>query len=608
LAQATLSKETELARDYRGDLTRYVTDCLVIKTKAGVMVPFKMNRAQMIVHERLGRQLRETGRVRAIILKARQEGISTYAAARFFRRVTMYPNQSALIVADQKKRGSVLFDIYENFDRRLPDWIKPQKRFGTKGNQIVYDTHDASGLNSRVTVETAMDAAAGRGSTIQAIHASEMAFWEKPEDVWVALMQAVPDQGSEVIIESTANGVGNFFHRMWDDAVSGENGYEAIFLPWWVHEEYELRLSPDTEELVLTSLTDWEREALEVGIEYEGELHRLTPGQLAWRRQTIRDKLSNDERAFRQEYPSTAREAFLVSGNMFFDEDALLRMEQETRAPLRCIIRSDGQTIAPKIDARGPLRIWEMPEEGGHYVIFADTATGKQVSQREQSFASDSEKGGRDFSSADVLKVFEYLRDENGAIVTENGQPVTVSCRKYVAQLHGRIPPEVFAKQVRELGYIYGNPRAEERTTRDPALLGVERNHSSGETVLRILKDDFRYPRLYYHRLLARRSGNRPGTVAGWQTTTENRQQMLDDLAGAFRDGSVEYFNPDGVKEFFTFVRGESGKPEAQEGCHDDRVISAAGALQLARYYQRPARGRAPAFATSSSPTGLFDY
>lgn len=608
MAQATLSKETDLARAYRGDLARYCTECLVIKTKSGVMVPFSLNRAQMIVHERLGRQLRDTGRVRAIILKARQEGISTYTGARFFRRVTMYPNQSALIVADQKKRGSVLFDIYENFDRRLPDWIKPQKRFGTKGNQIVYDTHDANGLNSRVTVETAMDAAAGRGSTIQAIHASEMAFWEKPEDVWVALMQAVPDQGSEVIIESTANGVGNFFHRMWDDAVSGENGYEAIFLPWWVHEEYELKIGDQTEELILSSLTDWEREALEVGIEYEGELHRLTPGQLAWRRQTIRDKLSNDERAFRQEYPSTAREAFLVSGNMFFDEETLLTMEQDCKPALRCIIRSDGKTIAPKPDLRGPLRIWEMPEDGAHYAIFADTATGRQVSQREQSFASDSEKGGRDFSSADVIKVFEYLRDKDGNPVIENGQPVTVSCRKFVAQLHGRIPPEVFAKQLRELGYIYGCPRAGDHTTKDPALVAVERNHSSGETVLRILKDDFRYPRLYYHRLLARRSGNRPGTVAGWQTTAENRQQMLDDLAGAFRDGSVEYYNADGVKEFFTFVRGDDGKPQAQDGCHDDRVISAAGALQLARYYQRPARGASQPVMAGSSPTGLFDY
>ncbi len=545
------------------------------------MQPFVMNRAQRTVHEKLSAQLKDTGRIRAIVLKARQEGISTYVAGRFFRRVSLYANQTALIVADQKKRGAVLFDIYENFHRRAPEWLRATKRYGSKSQQLWYDTPDGSGLNSKIVVETAMDAAAGRGTTLQCIHASEMAFWERPEDVWVALMQAVPDEGSEVIIESTANGVGNYFHQVWEDAVNGENDYVPIFLPWWIHEEYFPPIVPDTRDAVLGTLSEYEQQAMDVGFEWEGERHRLTPEHLAWRRRTIREKLAGDERAFRQEYPSTAREAFLVSGNMYFDEDALLRYEQGSiKAPrFRFSKLADG-TI-PRPDPNGPLRVWEMPRREGRYVIFADTATGRQT--KRETTSGDGERGGRDFSSADVFDVLE---------------------RKYVAQLHGRIVPEVFAHQLKDLGYMYPsrNPDGSNR----PALIGVERNHSSGETVLRILRDDMKYPNLYFHRLLNRRN-NRPGVVLGWMTTVENRMPLLDEFAQALREDSIWYPNPDGIRECFTFVRGDDGKPEAQEGCHDDRVISGAGCLQMARFYRAPAIGEPPKLKVGSSPTGLFD-
>lgn len=581
-----LAALAEKVDEYRQDLTSYCVDCLVIRNKQAKVVPFTFNFAQRFVHARLAQQMRETGRVRAIILKARQEGISTYVAARNYRRVQLYENQRALVIADQRKRGQVLFGIYEMFDRRIPDWIKPEKRWQRSGWRLHYDNPHGTGLNSELSVETAMDAAAGRGSTVQAVHASELGFWENPEEVWISLMQAVPDFGSEVIIESTANGVGNFFHQMWEDAVAGDSSFLPIFLPWWIHEEYRLALSPEEKKQLRRELDPWEKTAHTEGFEWEQpddvvptefasgatwnvatQTWTLSLEQLAWRRMVIRDKLRGDLNGFRQEYPSTAREAFLVSGDMFFDEDALLWYEQAAARPRkRQTIRWHLNGAYRRDDSNGELRVWQRRQKDHEYVIFADTASGKKAGERESIFASDREQGGRDFSAA-------WVYDKT------KGQ--------YVAKLHGRIPPEAFAQKLMALGYTYAS--SNKRSGREvPALLGVERNHKSGETVVRILKDDLRYPNLYYDRQLNRRL-NRRTPAAGWVTTESKRTIMLDEFSAEIRARGVSMPDPDTIREMFTFVRNDDGKPEAQEGCHDDRVIAAAGCIQMARFAFAPA-------------------
>jgi len=464
--------------------------------------------------------------------------------------VTMYPNQSALVIADQRKRGQVLFGIYEMFDQKLPPWLKPNKQWQRKGWTLNYNDAAGTGLNSLLTVETAKDAAAGRGSTIQAIHASEFAFWENPEEAWNSLMQAVPDLDSEVIVESTANGVGNLFHQMWGDAEAGESSFLAIFLPWWIHEEYVVMLSPTERENILESLSEYETRCMSEGFEYEGERHLLSAEQIAWRRATIRDKCNNDEALFRQEYPATAREAFLVSGNCFFDEEVLLRYEERATRPKRYDLAMNKKLVQRRENPRGHLRIWERPRTDGSYVIFVDTATGRMSGEREQIYAADREQGGRDFSAA-------WVYDTEKA--------------RYVALLHGRVPPEVFADKVFALGYLYSHPNR--RTgNRIPALVGVERNHSSGETVVRILKDDLDYPNLYFDRQLNHRR-NRLTPVAGWVTTEAKRTIMLDEFSAEIRAETVVLPDADTIRECFTFIRDESGKPQAQDGCHDDRVI-----------------------------------
>lgn len=548
---------------------------LRIRDKDARLLPLKLNFAQKFVHEKLRQQYRDQGRVRAIILKARQTGFSTYTAGRFFRRATLLPRQRALIVAHEQKPAEDIFGIYDRYFTYLPEELKPMVRSTDAARQIRFDNPDRRdrgvrpGLDSIIEVGTANNANLGRGITPQMVHASELAMWEKPEDTWLSLMQGVPKNNSEVIIESTAKGHGNFFHNMWLDASTGESDFIAIFLPWWIHDEYELKLNHAEKAELKLLLDDQEREYVEKGIEFEGRIHKLSLGRIAWRRWAIRNNCFGDERLFRQEYPANPEEAFLVSGNTFIEEEVLkdykdLAIDPKIRGQL---VRLSGG-ILPKKHERGYLRIWEKPNSNGLYVIGADTAEGRQVATKDAS-ASDpnSERGGRDFSSADVFDV------------------VT---RRQVAQLHGRMAPEIFADQLNLLGRYYST---ENRSgTRTPALIAVEKNHNSGESVLRLLQKDWAYPNLFRHRLINRRR-NRPEQRMGFVTSVETRMPMLDGLAQAMREGTITIPSKDTIRELMSFVRDEEGKPAAQEGAHDDRVISLAIAHEVGRYAHIPTGG-----------------
>lgn len=585
------SRETRKQR-VRRYLTRFADYCaeaLKIVTKQGQMRPLVLNFAQQHCQDVVARQLAETGRVRVIILKARQEGISTWVAARVFRRITMRRHQNALVVADQNKRGATLFGIYDRFRLKLPADLLPRIRYTNKGQQLWFDTPTGGGLGSKLNVGTAKDVNTGRSDAIQILHASEFAFWENAEDVWIGLAQSIPDVGSEVYIESTANGVGNLFHSMWKDAETGDSEYIAIFLPWWVHEEYRLALGPDAEAELRADLSLWEQRALVDGLEWEGSKHPLTIEQIAWRRRKIRTDFRGDERGFRQEYPATAREAFLTSGACYFDEDVLAAYEDmsvETPIAFRGDLQEYGGRVAPARIERGPLRIWRFPETEGHYVIFADTAEGRLAGREREGTAAtaDSERGGRDYSCA---WVFDVVR------------------RSYVAQLHGRMASELFAEKLAMLGQYFSCRTV--HGTRQPALIGVEVNHSSGETTARTLRVDLAYPHMYFHKLINRRN-NRPTSKLGWFTTEENRDPMLAELAGSLRENSIWLPDADTIRECFTFVRDDRGKPAAQDGCHDDRVIAAAGALQLARVSQPARKVEYPKVPIGDSPSGVMSY
>ena len=189
-------------------------------------------------------------------------------------------------------------------------------------------------LDSGYRVGTAKAEGVGRADTIQYFHGSEVAWWGNAEEHVAGVLQAVPDEpGTEVWLESTANGIGGLFYNLWRAAERGENAYGVLFVPWFWHEEYR------------TPVPDGWR-APEAWREY-GSMHGLAPGQLhwAWRKNAelaAADGLGTDTPCwrFRQEYPATSEEAFQATGSEPFIASELVlrarkhRAEDEGHAPL----------------------------------------------------------------------------------------------------------------------------------------------------------------------------------------------------------------------------------------------------------------------------------
>ncbi|NNL47628.1 MAG: hypothetical protein HKO76_04615 [Acidimicrobiia bacterium] len=338
----------------------------------------------------------EFGRVRALVLKGRQQGISTYVEGRLYWRVTTNKGVRAYILTHEREATTNLFDMVQRYHDHCPPLVKPISG-KTNAKELLFDR-----LDSGYKVGTAGAKGTGRSSTIQYFHGSEVAFWPHAESHQSGVMQAIPDEpGTEEILESTANGVGGVFHGLWEESERGQNEYEPIFIPWYWQPEYrrdarDLIMDPEERELA--------------------KLYRLDPEQIAWRRARIAKLKSLD--LFHQEYPCNAKEAFLYSGRPVFMPAWLDKAEQECFRPKYLgEIRLGTDTIDKRKD--GALSVWFECAYGDKYVIGADVAEGVV-------------KG--DYSSADVLRVRDGLQ---------------------VAQWHGKVDPDQYASILAFLGKRY---------------------------------------------------------------------------------------------------------------------------------------------------------
>lgn len=272
---------------------------LKIRTKSGAINPFVFNRAQRYLHDKLETQKKATGRVRALILKGRQSGCSTYVQARDYHIVATTRGKKAFILTHEGEATKNLFDMTKRFHDLMPEGIVP-KPDKTSAKELHFRA-----LNSGYSVGTAGNTAVGRSQTIQLFHGSEVAYWPNAEEHAKGILQAVANEpGTEIILESTANGIGNYFYNVWCAAISGASDFQAIFIPWYWQPEYTLQLR----EHETATLTDDEQEYYDAH-----QAHGLTKEHLYWRRKKLLE-FSNDyetgNELFNVEYPLTALDAF----------------------------------------------------------------------------------------------------------------------------------------------------------------------------------------------------------------------------------------------------------------------------------------------------------
>jgi len=289
-------------RRLQSDFPFFGRHALIIKDKPGLLVPFIFNTTQTHLHKCLEKQLQSEGRVRALILKGRQQGCSTYVAGRYYHKTTRNKGKSCFILSHEAQTTEKLYQIVERFQDNCPGPLAPTTNIQNR-RQMKFE-----GLESEYTLGTAGNAKVGRGGTIQLFHGSEVAFWENTEGLATGVLQSVADMpGTEIILESTANGMGNLFYFMCMDAMKGIGDYQLIFVPWFWQKEYYREPPKDF------MLSEEENELK--------ELYFLTNGQLYWRRKKIADLKS--ESLFKQEYPFNVKEAFQATGERLISALAL---------------------------------------------------------------------------------------------------------------------------------------------------------------------------------------------------------------------------------------------------------------------------------------------
>src|SRR5271157_5553290 len=272
---------------------------LWIRGKNKRVSPVYLNPAQREVDRKAGK--------RNIVLKARQVGITTYVAARFFLSTMLQPGTLSVQVAHDQQSAEEIFRIVHRFLENLPE---PWRRSALKTSranvrQIIFPK-----LDSEYRVESAADRCAGRGLTIQNLHCSEVARWPHDvEETLAALRAAVPPDG-EIFLESTPSGAGGTFYEEWQSAP--ETGYVQHFFPWWWESTYERESGVE-----IVEFTEEEHELM--------TKHGLNPAQIAFRR----EMRSQFRGRFLEEYAEAPDTCFLTSGNCMFDcqkiEEALKR-------------------------------------------------------------------------------------------------------------------------------------------------------------------------------------------------------------------------------------------------------------------------------------------
>ena len=348
---------------------------LKIRDRSGASVPLAPNRAQMEFERRRGRS--------NIVLKARQMGISTWVAGRFFLKTITRPGTLTMQVAHTQQAAEGIFRMVHRFLESLPTELREgalrTSRVSTR--QIVFPA-----LDSEYRVESAGDANAGRGLTVRNLHCSEVARWPgDAAETLQGLRASLPADG-ELVLESTPNGASGCFWQEWEEAE--KTGTVRHFLPWWWEAAYV------ADAVAEDSLTE-----VELGLVWR---HGLTLAQIGFRRRLE----ANFRRLTKQEYAEDATECFLTSGDCVFDVSAVDGRLKELRDP-----------IAQRLGEA--LRIWYPPIAARQYVVAVDPAGGGSEG---------------DFSAAQVVEIetgvqCAELQTKFGAL--ELAEQVTLLAREY---------------------------------------------------------------------------------------------------------------------------------------------------------------------------------
>ena len=488
---------------------------LTIKDKTGHLFKFDRNApfawAQRQFVAEVERQYNAGLPVRIIVLKGRQIGISTVTEAILFLWCFIHPGTNALVMSYDQEQSDYLFGMTKRFWTLSPF----QNYFKTKYDRIGYLEWETP-ISSTFTTVTAGREDPGRGMTIQAAHLSECAKYENADDIASALGEAIPEaHGTIQVLESTAKGVGGYFHDEWMKAIdpSGhKSSFHPFFFPWMDHDEYQRETH-----IKYKDLDDDERELLELYSE-------MTIPKLAWRRRKIAS-YQNPE-TFKEEYPCSMEEAFLSTGSNTFPLAQLAKMYEPDVEYSQGYLFNDGGRLAFNETPDGHLFVYRHPDPRGRrrYVVACDPT---------------------------------WTIEGDPACI----QVVDRASLEQVAVWHGKADPTTVGEISLAMALFYG----------PETILNTE-VQGGGKVVLAVWREAG-----YQHIWMDRRP-DRPRVLMqafGWNSTYETKKQMLGTMQGIIHRQQALIHHPSTYYEMTRYINNEDGTygPSRRSG-HDDTVIS----------------------------------
>ena len=508
---------------------------LKVKDKlTNAVVPFVLNDEQLNFAYDAERQLARRKRVRTIVLKARQLGISTITEGMAFQCATLFDEFEALIVAHDSKSSQKILKMTNRFHNNY----RFNQLFPTRFANV--NTLAFANNMSEITTATAKNIDAGRGGSPRFLHGSEVAFWDDGESLMTNLSQSVPDgPNTFIILESTAKGVGNYFHKEWEAAVAGDSEYTPKFYPWWRGKGYTAEVVGISSELP-GRYTD-----AEIILK---RAFKLTDGQLAWRRWAIRNKTNNDVLKFMQEYPSTPEEAFIATGTNVFPLESLKRCFVPSTFERGNLVSPGGPEVKFRRVPNGALTIFKHPSPDrshGQYIIGADPTHTLQG----------------DFAVAQVL----------------NRRTM-----EQVAVYRQRIDPGSFADDLFLLGRYYND-----------AIMCPEKEGPGYLTVGKLLGKN--YPRMYMHTKTDHTPGKIVGDTYGWGTNKQTKSEALGVLLELVVEGinpvtgnGLMLHDPTTYSELTGYVALDNGRFGNANGSENDDTVMALAIAATCHFHAGP--------------------
>lgn len=508
---------------------------------------FILNRAQRFYLSVLER-LRKAGvPIDIILLKARQWGGSTLTQFYMFWIQKMWKTEwNSVICGSIEKQSKVVLSMLEHaaddydtlIDDGVPTILKPSGRMN--------NVREIVGRNCTISVNSAEKPENIRGEDIAMAHLTEIGLWKStlsktPEDIIQSIQGAMLSQAFTLfVLESTAKGVGNYFHRTWLDAVDGKNNLTPVFVPWFLIDIYQDDV--DNRESFVESWTPYEHKLFEYGATIEA---------IAWYRAELK-RMGNNEARMRSEYPSTPHEAFQSTGSLYFPNEYTDELYADCHAP---ILVGDIVGAADKGEnALMNVRIEQL--EKGNLKVWLDVDKTKQITNR-YLVTVDLGKGHSSSADNSIICVFDrYWQLE------PTGVP------EVAAEWAGHMDMDLIAWKAAQLAHYYND-----------ALLVIENNSlimSGIDYFMGVLVEIKDYYPNIWKRTIANKIDPSGRARYGWATTGESKPRILMNLLACIREGLYIEHCKEAVDEMKVFEEKESGELGAVEGCHDDRVITRA--------------------------------